>query len=237
MIAEAPPLLEGVAAGAVTPQEGLDAPTDQPTWVVDRAAIVDVLRELKENPKHQFDLLLDICGVDYPDRAPEIGRFEAVYHLYSMPRGERLRLKVRLPESDPTLPTAIPVHKGADWFEREAYDLFGFQFTGHPNLRRILTHEGFQGHALRKDYDPARRWILTEDQVYKPNLQTRIPETGDEDMFERMRINLGPSHPAMHGTFRLIADLDGETIVATDLEIGYLHRCSRRWRRPTAGSR
>ena len=142
-----------------------------------------------------------------------------------MSRGARLRLKVPVTEADPVLPSLMPVYQGANWFEREAYDMFGLRFEGHPNLKRILCHEAFQGHALRKDYDPARRWILTEDQVYKPNLQTRIPDTGDEDMFERMRINLGPSHPAMHGTFRLIADLDGETIVATDLEIGYLHRC------------
>jgi NADH-quinone oxidoreductase subunit C/D len=179
-------------------------------------------RELHDNPATKFDMLMDLCGVDYPDREQ---RFEAVYHLYSVSRGARLRLKVPVTEADPVLPSLMPVYQGANWFEREAYDMFGLRFEGHPNLKRILCHEAFQGHALRKDYDPARRWILTEDQVYKPNLQTRIPETGDEDMFERMRINLGPSHPAMHGTFRLIADLDGETIVATDLEIGYLHRC------------
>ena len=222
MIAEAPPLLDRLPAGAVVAQEGPDAPTDQPTWIVRRDSLVDVLRELKENPRQRFDLLLDLCGVDYPDREE---RFEAVYHLYSIPRGERLRLKVRLTEADPVLPSAIPVHKGADWFEREAYDLFGFQFTGHPNLRRILTHDGFQGHALRKDYDSARRWILTEENIYQPKLVApRSLENGDS-MFERMTVNIGPSHPAMHGTFRLIAMLDGETIVASEVEIGYLHRC------------
>ena len=142
-----------------------------------------------------------------------------------MARAERLRLKVLVGESDPVIPSLVPVYQGANWFEREAFDMFGLRFEGHPHLRRILTHEAFVGHPLRKDYDPARRWILSEDQIYKPVLQTRLPETGGEDMFERMRINLGPSHPAMHGTFRLIADLDGETIVASDLEIGYLHRC------------
>jgi NADH-quinone oxidoreductase subunit C/D len=129
---------------------------------------------------------------------------------------------VPLPEADPVLPSLIPVWKAADWFEREAYDMFGFRFEGHPNLRRILCHEAFQGHPLRKDYDAARRWILTEDKIYRP--QFDLPE-GEDDMFERMTINIGPSHPAMHGTFRLVAVLDGETIVASDVEIGYLHRC------------
>ena len=118
----------------------------------------------------QFDLLLDVCGVDFPDRDAR-RRFEAVYHLYSMPRGERAAPQgAGCPRPTRCCPSLIPVWKGADWFEREAFDMFGFQFDGHPNLRRILCHEGFQGHPLRKDYDPARRWILTEDKIYQPKL-------------------------------------------------------------------
>ncbi len=83
--------------------------------------------------------------------------------------------------------------------------MFGITVEGHPNLRRILTHEAFQGHPLRKDYDPARRWILTEDQIYKPHFD--LPQGGEDEMFERMTVNIGPSHPAMHGTFRLMAVL------------------------------
>jgi len=202
-------------AGSVIPQDGLD----QPTWIVSKDVLFDVARELKENPQTQFDMMLDLFGVDFPDREE---RFEAVYSLYSLQRKARLRLKVPMREEDITLPSMVSLWKGLDWFEREAYDMFGFRFDGHPNLRRILCHEAFQGHPLRKDYDPARRWILTEDKIYKPHFD--LPETGDE-MFERMTINIGPSHPAMHGTFRLMAVLDGETIVASDVEIGYLHRC------------
>ncbi len=202
-------------AGSILPQEGLD----QPTWIVSRDVLFDVARELKENPATQFDMMLDLCGADFPDRAE---RFEALYHLYSMQRKSRLRLKVPLREDDLTLPSMMSLWKALDWFEREAYDMFGFRFDGHPNLRRILTHEAFQGHPLRKDYDAARRWILTEDKMYVPHFN--LPETG-EDVFERMTINIGPSHPAMHGTFRLMAVLDGETIVASEVEIGYLHRC------------
>ncbi len=216
--AEAPlPLPEKYPPGAITSQEGLD----QPTWVVRRDVLKRLALELRDDPAAQYDLLLDLCGADYPEREE---RFEAVYHLYSIPRGERLRLKVPLAEEDPALPSLVGVWKAADWFEREAYDLFGIRFDGHPNLRRLLTHEAFEGHALRKDYDPARRWILTEDRMYRPHPSP--PEGGpDDDMFERMTINIGPSHPATHGTFRVVATLEGETIVASEVEIGYLHRC------------
>lgn len=201
--------------GSIAPEVG----ADQTTWVVKREILPELARELAENPATQYDLLLDLCGVDYPDRED---RFEAVYHLYSLPHGTRLRLKVPVAEADPVLPSLIPVWKAANWFEREAYEMFGLQFTGHPNLRRLLTHEAFQGHPLRKDYDPARRWILTEDKIYHPKLE--VP-AGTDDMFERMTINIGPSHPAMHGTFRLVAELDGEVIVGAEIETGYLHRC------------
>ncbi len=213
----APPLLDSLPEGSVEVVEGLD----QPTWIVRRDALAQVARQLRDDPETQFDLLLDLCGVDYPDRDE---RFEAVYHLYSLPRAARLRLKVPVLEDDPVLPSLIDVWTAADWFEREAWDMFGLRFEGHPNLRRILTHEAFQGHPLRKDYDPARRWILTEDKIYKPNPQPTGSESVD-DMFERMTINIGPSHPAMHGTFRVVATLDGEVIVASEVEIGYLHRC------------
>ena len=201
--------------GSVVPQEGLD----QPTWIVRRDVLAEVCRELKQNPATRFDMMMDMCGVDFPDR---VERFELVLHLYSLHRGARIRLKVPMKEDEIVLPSLMKVWKGTNWFEREAYDMFGFRFEGHPNLRRLLTHEGFVGHALRKDYDPARRWILTEDKIYKPHFD--LPE-GEDDLFERMTVNIGPSHPAMHGTFRLMAVLDGETIIASDLEIGYLHRC------------
>ncbi len=209
-------LIEQFPPGTITVQEGLD----QPTWIVDKSVLAAVARELCDNPATRFDLMLDLCGVDYPERAQ---RFEVVYHLYSLPRGQRLRLKVPVGEDDLSLPSLIPVWKAANWFEREAWEMFGVRFENHPNLRRLLTHEAFQGHPLRKDYDSARRWILTEEKMYMPKLDA-APE-GPDDLFERMTINIGPSHPAMHGTFRIVAEMDGENIVASDVEIGYLHRC------------
>jgi NADH-quinone oxidoreductase subunit C/D len=211
-----PQLLEVFPEGSVVSEEGLD----QPTWIVRREVLRDLALALRDDPEAGFDLLLDLCGVDFPDRAE---RFEAVYHLRSLSRGERLRLKVPVSEKDPVLPSLVGVWKAADWFEREAYDMFGLRFDGHPNLRRILTHEAFQGHPLRKDYDSARRWILTEDKMYRPHPEHEL--AGEDDMFERMTINLGPSHPAMHGTFRVVATLDGEIISASEVEVGYLHRC------------
>jgi NADH-quinone oxidoreductase subunit C/D len=212
-----PPLLDRYPEGSIVPQEGLD----QPTWIVRREILQQLARDLRDHPQTRFDLLLDLCGVDFPEREE---RFEAVYHLFSVPRRERLRLKVPVSEEDPVLPSLVDVWKGANWFEREAFDMFGLRFDGHPNLRRILTHEAFHGHPLRKDYDPARRWILTEDKIYRPHPRPPVEEE-EEDLFERMTINIGPSHPATHGTLRVVATLDGETIDASEVEIGYLHRC------------
>jgi NADH-quinone oxidoreductase subunit C/D len=196
---------------------------DLPTFVVAKENIVDVLRSLKENPDLRFTMPLDCFGVDYPRRR-EGGRFDVMYQLYSLDKNERVRLKVRVGE-DESVPTSVGVFKAFDWFEREVWDMYGIKFEGHPNLRRILTHEMFEGHALRKDYDPAQRWLLTEKGVatLKPKIDPRYAKE-DQD-FEHVTLNLGPSHPAMHGTLRCAVTLDGEKIVGVDQEIGYLHRC------------
>jgi NADH-quinone oxidoreductase subunit C/D len=166
---------------------------------------------------------LDCWGMDYPRRR-EGGRFDVMYQLYSLQNNERVRLKVRVGDGE-SVPSSAPVFKGFDWFEREVFDMYGVRFDGHPNLRRILTHEAFQGHALRKDYDPAQRWLLTEKDVAKltPKIDPRFANV-DTD-FERVTLNLGPSHPATHGTLRIVVTLDGEKIIGGDTEIGYLHRC------------
>ena len=193
---------------------------DLQTFVVDRKVLVDLARHLKTDPALDFKLLADVCGVDYPGREQ---RFEAVYHLYSVTQGHRIRLKVPLPEEDPSVPSVTGVWKAADWFEREAYDLFGIRFEGHPNLKRILCHKAFRGHALRKDYDPGQRWLLREGEQDAPGWAVETQE--DEDHFETQVLNLGPSHPATHGTLRTVVRLDGELITRAEVEIGYLHRC------------
>lgn len=196
---------------------------DLPTFIVEKDAIVDVLRALHDHPDFSFTLPLDLFGADYPNRAK---RFDLIYQLYSLKNNERIRLKVRVAEGE-SVPTSTKVFQAYDWFEREAFDMFGVKFDGHPNLRRILTHENFQGHALRKDYDPAQRWLLTEQGIatISPKIAPRYVQEEAESDFERVTLNLGPSHPATHGTLRIVVTLDGETIVGADSEIGYLHRC------------
>ena len=192
---------------------------DLPTFVVGKERIIETLRAFKNDLK--FTLPLDLWAVDYPEREK---RFDVMYQLYSLSSNERMRLKVRVGEDEP-VPSSLSVFKGFDWFEREAWDMYGVRFDGHPNLRRILTHEAFQGHAMRKDYDPAQRWLCTEKDVAKiiPTIDARF-ENVDTD-FERVTLNLGPSHPATHGTLRIVVTLDGETIIGAEQEIGYLHRC------------
>ncbi len=188
--------------------------------VADRSHLLEALRTLRDDPALACNLLLDVCGVDYPERDE---RFEVVYHLKSLEKGHMVRVKVPLAENDPVLPSAYGVWKATDWFEREAFDMLGIRFEGHPNLKRILTHEAFQGHPLRKDYDPGQRWMLTEEEGMVPDWAK--DEIADPDRFETQVLNLGPSHPATHGTLRTVARLDGEFITKAECEIGYLHRC------------
>jgi NADH-quinone oxidoreductase subunit C len=116
------------------------------TLVAPRERIVEVLTALRD--QFGFQQLLDLCGVDYPDRKE---RFEVVYHLLSMTRNARLRVKVSTDETQP-VPSVISAYPAANWFEREAYDMYGVLFSGHPDLRRLLTDYGFEGHPLRKDF-------------------------------------------------------------------------------------
>ena len=118
------------------------------TLETDGARVLDLLTFLRDDVQCGFVSLIDICGVDWPARAD---RFDVVYHLLSPRQNLRIRVKVATGE-DVSVPSACAVYPGADWFEREAYDMYGILFTGHPDLRRILTDYGFEGHPLRKDF-------------------------------------------------------------------------------------
>ncbi len=118
------------------------------TLTIVRDDIVSALTTLRDDPRCRFEVLLDICGVDYPAR-PE--RFEVVYHLLSPRKNLRLRLKVATDERS-AVPSVVEVFPAANWYEREAYDMYGIMFSGHPDLRRILTDYGFEGYPLRKDF-------------------------------------------------------------------------------------
>ena len=115
---------------------------------IEREALLRVLRFLRDNPKCRFTLLCDICGADYPDREQ---RFDVVYNLLSVHLNQRIRLKLETDETHP-VPSATGLFSSAGWWEREAWDLFGIFFTDHPDLRRILTDYGFEGHPMRKDF-------------------------------------------------------------------------------------
>ena len=134
---------------------------------VPRDRIVEVMTSLRDD--HGFQQLLDVCGVDYPERAQ---RFDVVYHLLSLTRNVRIRVKVATDEVQP-VPTVKGVFPSAEWFEREAFDMYGMLFSGHEDLRRLLTDYGFQGHPLRKDFPMTGyvevRWSEEQKRVvYEP---------------------------------------------------------------------
>jgi NADH-quinone oxidoreductase subunit C len=138
------------------------------TLRVARDQIVRVLTLLRNDPACRFEVLIDICGVDFPERE---NRFEVVYHLLSPRHNQRIRIKCETNEDTP-VPSAVTVFLAANWFEREAYDMYGILFSDHPDLRRILTDYGFQGYPLRKDfpltgyvevrYDDAQKRVVYE---------------------------------------------------------------------------
>jgi len=165
------------------------------TLVIARADMLEVMRLLRDDYNLLFEQLIDVCGVDYQgygDGAWQGKRFAAVYHLLSVNKNQRLRVRVFAEDDDfPVVDSVIGIWPSANWFEREAFDLFGIIFEGHPDLRRILTDYGFVGHPFRKDfpltgyvemrYDPDQKRV-----VYQPvSIEEReiTPRTIREDSF------------------------------------------------------
>ena len=130
------------------------------TVVVKRESLAEILRTLKEDSAFAFNVLMDLTAVDYLNFGESRPRFEVVYHLYSLAKNHRLRVKVPVEEKDPVVASAAGVWPAADWYEREIWDMFGIRFQGHPNLKRILMYEEFVGHPLRKDYPVNKRQPL-----------------------------------------------------------------------------
>ena len=127
------------------------------TALVDAAKITEVMRFLRDTPEIEFDMLTDVTAVDYLGEQP---RFEMVYHLYSVGGNRRLRVKARGPEDPAEIDTLCELWSSANWMEREVWDMYGIRFNGHPDLRRLLLYEEFEGHPLRKDYPKERRQPL-----------------------------------------------------------------------------
>ncbi|MEW6014360.1 MAG: NADH-quinone oxidoreductase subunit C [Candidatus Zixiibacteriota bacterium] len=126
---------------------------NQQSFYIKRDYLYDICRALKAEPELEFVILSDICSLDWlGDVEEKEGRFEVIYNLYSLKSKYRLLLKVRLAESDPTIDTVTTIWQGANWMEREVFDLMGITFVGHPDLRKIVTPDELEGYPLRKDY-------------------------------------------------------------------------------------
>ena len=162
------------------------------TVTVSKSILLKVLNFLKDDRVFQFKQLIDICGVDYPNR---IDRFEIVYHLLSISLNQRIRVKLSVNDGD-TVPSIVSIFDAANWYEREVWDLFGVIFTDHPDLRRILTDYGFEGHPLRKDfplsgfvqvkYDDSEKKVVNE----KVNLVQDFRDFDFESPWEGPEYNL-----------------------------------------------
>lgn len=207
-----------------------------PMAIVRRAALAEALRFLRDDPAFRLHQMTDVTVIDAlklhdhdPEGAP-IGedRFHLVYLLHNLETGLRVAVRTTLPEDDPRAPSAAALWPAAEWGEREAYDQYGVIFDGHPNLKRILNHREFVGHPLRKDFDIFRSYWLSEADDLQDELERRrrrFPARLEGiEHGETMLLNLGPSHPAAHGTLRNLVELSGEQILYCIPEIGYLHR-------------
>ena len=137
--------------------EATHADLGDATAKVARASLLEIMRLLRDEPGLDFEMLTDLTAVDYLGEEP---RFEMVYHLYSVTKNHRLRVKARVPEQPCEIDTLCPLWASANWMEREVWDLYGIRFRGHPDLRRLLLYEEFEGHPLRKDYPKERRQPL-----------------------------------------------------------------------------
>ncbi|MGJ0317170.1 NADH-quinone oxidoreductase subunit D [Aliarcobacter cryaerophilus] len=193
--------------------------------LVDSKDLRATLLKLKKDD--DFTILLDMTAVDYskfPDSTPS--RFAVVYVLRSSDFKKETTVKAFVSDETLSVDTVSDIFPSANWAEREAYDQYGVIFLNHPNLKRVLNHKQFVGHPLRKDYKITQGQICTETEDLMDEMLPLLKSKGytDEEIADLMLLNVGPSHPASHGTIRNFVALEGETIAACVTEIGYLHR-------------
>ncbi|WP_347332840.1 NADH-quinone oxidoreductase subunit C/D [Marinimicrobium locisalis] len=218
-------------AAVVTDQSTL---TGMPVLWVARNELLNVLKLLRDSA---WSMLFDLSAVDERLRNYRKGLpaadFTVFYHLVSIERNTDVLLKVALDENDLKLPSCVEVFTNGNWYEREVWDLFGIEFTGHPHLTRILMPPTWEGHPLRKDYNARATefdpYTLTvEGQRQEQEALQFDPEAWgmerERDGAEFMFLNLGPNHPSAHGPFRIVLQLDGEEILDCVPDIGYHHR-------------
>ena len=193
--------------------------------LVDSKDLRATLLRLKKD--EDFTILLDMTAVDYskfPDSTPS--RFAVVYVLRSSDFKKETTVKAFVSDETLSVDTVSDIFPSANWAEREAYDQYGVIFLNHPNLKRVLNHKQFVGYPLRKDYKITQGQICTETEDLMDEMLPLLKSKGytDEEIADLMLLNVGPSHPASHGTIRNFVALEGETIAACVTEIGYLHR-------------
>ena len=208
-----------------------------PTVWVDRGDVVELLRELRDSAKPRFEMLFDITAIDERMRSHRESQppseFTVVYHLMSFSGNCDFRVKTPLMDADLNIPSITGLWPAANWYEREAWDMFGINFEGHPNLYRLILPPTWKGHPLRKEH-PARAtemdpYSLDDDQAgYEQEALLFNPEQWGmkrkSENSEFMFLNLGPNHPSVHGAFRIALQLDGEILVDAVPDIGYHHR-------------
>ena len=213
---------------------------DIPTAWVGRADVVELLRELRDGAgtgAPRFEMLFDLTAIDERMRGNRQGQppseFTVVYHLMSFSGNCDFRVKVPLMDADLSIPTVTGLWPAANWYEREAFDMFGIHFDGHPNLFRLILPPTWQGNPLRKEH-PARAtemdpYSLDDDQAaHEQDALLFNPEQWGmkrkSEKSEFMFLNLGPNHPSVHGAFRIALQLDGEILIDAVPDIGYHHR-------------
>lgn len=193
--------------------------------LIDSKDIKSTISKLKN--EKDYTILLDITVIDYlkfPDITPS--RFAVVYILRDSSFKNQISIKTFVDDNTLEIDSLCFLYSAANWAEREAYDQYGIRFNGHPNLKRVLNHHQFVGHPLRKDYEITKGQICTHTEDLMDEMNPLLKQKGytSEDINDLMLLNVGPSHPASHGTIRNFVAMEGETITACVTEIGYLHR-------------
>jgi len=201
---------------------------------------LEIAQFLHDDPSMALDHITDICSADYPDN---LERFEVIYHFLSLPHRTRLRIKARVTEDQAEIASISAIWKGANFLEREVYDLMGIRFSGHPDLRRILMPDDYdEGYPLRKDFpaegkgwrsrfdflprldEPVGEWSESEVPDDQRHQFMADDHPGDTKRTTELLLNMGPQHPSTHGGIRFVLTTDGEVINRAVPDIGYLHR-------------
>jgi len=193
--------------------------------LIDSKDIKSTIFRLKN--EEDYSILLDVTAIDYlkyPDVTPS--RYAVVYILRDSTFKKQISVKSYVDDNTLEVETISDLYESANWGERETYDQYGIKFRGHPNLKRVLNHHQFIGHPLRKDYPITKGQICTETENLMDEMLPLLHSKGynENEIADLMMLNVGPSHPASHGTIRNFVAMEGESIAACVTEIGYLHR-------------